>query len=515
MPLLFLIQFLTFCSIPVLASDFGVSLGDFAVTQVLEHVTNKFLEETRVADILLKTKEEPKFGSLAHLKLFNTVSYRNISVQFFPNLVHIHFEKLHVISHANISDVLWPIAFSDSFIDSHVIVPKGKLRFQIDEQNQKVELETCSLHQPNVSFHLRDSWLINKGMSALGSMMSSIFEGAICQMIHSSANELSENQRKNTRKRVPIFSYLPKKIQDHMSARNTTLFYRVTSISAQRHQLLVNAQIEWQNVEKLTEKDDAEKLLSGSETDGSNSTNKVATVEWRNGDLMTIWLEDAILNEILDQIDWNFEWMNEQIPVSSPIIPADSREFLSTLCTECFFQVNVNAKGRPTIAATNQSLVLTKTDRVNLRVSNPEKNVTSIFVSLVLTIQAELRPSFENGRLRTGVELLDTKIEMENGAFPKAWGFFMSDLIRGMIMDMMWPELKSTIEDLTYAKGLKISNYCGIDPQNAKIEIGEGIFSISTRLTLNMLRSETCLRDLSSSLPNTSRLFQKASLKKR
>ena len=102
------------------------------------------------------------------------------------------------------------------------------------------------------------------------------------------------------------------------------------------------------------------------------SNNSALDVELRERDMITFWLEDALLNNLLAQVDWQFEWMNEQIPVTSDIIPPDSRfdlflyffnffrEFLSTLCTDCFFQVNVAARGQPTIMATNNSLVLEK-----------------------------------------------------------------------------------------------------------------------------------------------------------
>ena len=115
----------------------------------------------------------------------------------------------------------------------------------------------------------------------------------------------------------------------------------MNSIDADDHQLTVRAQIEWQNLVPA-DNDETSNILNGQE-EHSNAT-KLLDMEMKNGDLVTIWLEDAILNEILDQIDWNFEWMDEQIPVSSPIIPPDSREFLSTLCTECYFQVHGNAK---------------------------------------------------------------------------------------------------------------------------------------------------------------------------
>ncbi|CAL2039934.1 unnamed protein product [Caenorhabditis brenneri] len=487
---------------PVVSSEFGVTLGDAAISQLIRHTASQFLEETRVANILLKSNESPAYGSLAHLKLFNTVSYRNVSVQFRPKVVHVFFENLNITSHANLSDVIWPVPFADSLVDSHVKVPRGHLRFIVDDQ--KVTLSKCALFNPDIAFQLRDSWLVNKGISAFGSLVSSFFEGALCSALSSSTNDL----RHKTERKFPIYEFLPKKVQDHMAARNTTLFYRVNSIDADDHQLTVRAQIEWQKLVPAV--DDATSNLLAGQEEHTNAT-KLLDLEMKNGDLVTVWLEDAILNEILDQVDWNFEWMNEQIPVSSPIIPPDSREFLSTLCTECYFQVNVNAKGRPTISATNSSLQLTKTDHIHLQVVNPEQKKTTVFVSLVLTIQAELRPSFDNGTLRTSVELLDTDITMKDGAFPKTWGVFMSDLIRGMIMDMMWPEIKSAIEDLTYGKGLKLSKHCGIDPNNVVIDIAEGSFSLSTRLVLPMFQSEACLRDLKSSIPNTSKLLQKTS----
>ncbi|CAJ0595045.1 unnamed protein product [Cylicocyclus nassatus] len=150
--------------------------------------------------------------------------------------------------------------------------------------------------------------------------------------------------------------------------------------------------------------------------ESSNAT--LLDLQLNGDDLATIWLEDGI-TKVLDQVDWTFEWMNEQLPVTSPVIPPDSSEFLTTLCTECYFQVNVGARGRPSLIATKSSLVLEKRDRMHLRVVNPNRNLTSVFVSFVLTVQAEMRPSFDGGILRTLVQLLDTHIEMEVGAFPK------------------------------------------------------------------------------------------------
>ncbi|CAD6191288.1 unnamed protein product [Caenorhabditis auriculariae] len=474
------------------ASQFGVSFGDTSVSQLVRHVAAKFFENPRVAEVLLKTRDSPSFGNIAQLDLFSVVSYRNVSIRFHPNAVQIFFERLHVNSAANLSEVSWPIIFSDSYVNSHIKIDHGYLKLKLEEN--KMSLAKCSLYSPLVDLNFRDSWIINKGISAMSSVMSSLFESFICTLLDSSISDLKHSSER----KFPVYDYLPKKVQDHMAARNTTLFYKLENIEASENQMSLRAQIEWQ---KQIIDDEASKLLT------AESNSSLLEMQMTRDDVVTVWLEDAILNEILDQIDWNFEWMNEQIAVSSPIIPQDSREFLSTLCTECYFQVNVNAKGRPSIAATNESLVLTKTDRIHLQVVNPGKNTTSVFVSLILTIQAELRPTFDDGTLRTQVQLLDTVIVMEKGAFPKTWAFFMGDLIKGMIMDMLWPELKSTIEELSYGKGVKLSKNCGIDPHSIQIDIGEGSFSISTRLVLPLFNFDNCLADLRSSVPSNLKMF--------
>lgn len=43
-----------------------------------------------------------------------------------------------------------------------------------------------------------------------------------------------------------------------------------------------------------------------------------------------------------------------------------------------------------------------------------------------------------------------------------------------MILDMMWPEIKNAIEELSYGKGVRISAACGLDPSKLNLEILEG-----------------------------------------
>lgn len=47
-----------------------------------------------------------------------------------------------------------------------------------------------------------------------------------------------------------------------------------------------------------------------------------------------------------------------------------------------------------------------------------------------------------------------------------------SEIYSGMIMDMLWPEIKNAIEELSYGKGVRISRACGVDPNEISLEIG-------------------------------------------
>lgn len=68
-----------------------------------------------------------------------------------------------------------------------------------------------------------------------------------------------------------------------------------------------------------------------------------------------------------------------------------------------------------------------------MKVVNPLTNATSVFVSFYLTLNIQLSPKVENGVFKTQVDLLDTQIKMENGAFPSHWNAFVQDLVKGYI----------------------------------------------------------------------------------
>lgn len=75
-----------------------------------------------------------------------------------------------------------------------------------------------------------------------------------------------------------------------------------------------------------------------------------------------LWIEDSTINEIFEHFRWDFEWMEERIPMESPKLPESTRLFLSTLCSNCYFIVKVSASGTPHIQfnSSNSTIVLKK-----------------------------------------------------------------------------------------------------------------------------------------------------------
>lgn len=90
----------------VSASDVGAIFGDGAISQVLRHAASKAFEEPREIDVsffllssmhcfqlLLQSREAPGLPPLALFDVFQTVDYRNLSVNFHQDAVHLIVDK--------------------------------------------------------------------------------------------------------------------------------------------------------------------------------------------------------------------------------------------------------------------------------------------------------------------------------------------------------------------------------------------------------------------------------------
>lgn len=87
---------------------------------------------------------------------------------------------------------------------------------------------------------------------------------------------------------VSLSDILPGHIRDAMNTTDFSLFYRLISISVEEKHILIIAQIEWK---RSFEND----LISN-----SNTTN--ASVKWDTEDRLVAWIDDAALNDFLNQV---------------------------------------------------------------------------------------------------------------------------------------------------------------------------------------------------------------------
>ncbi|KHN86011.1 hypothetical protein Tcan_09501 [Toxocara canis] len=475
----------------VLGSFIALDVGSGAASQLIREALHHVLTQPRPTHLTLATHERPLLASLANVVTSNRISYSNVTLRFYPDTVRVKASNVHVESLSNVSANVWPMSFGDEMVNVSLQLSDVEVAARLDGDSARVL--SCSLREPIVEASSANFWIADKLLSLASHPLQNNLQQILCPIISDYVASIDSQAIKN----VSVEEMVPSQLRSLFNDSGPVLFYRVHTVSIAEKHALVSAQLEWNETAMV-------------EDEGTPSANATEfELEWDTDERIAVWIDDTAINEILDQIAWDFQWMEEQIPVSSPAIPLSSRQFLTTLCTSCYFLLNVWARGAPVILVTNGSIVLEKRDRLNLRVVNPDRNVTSVFVSMILTINAELRPAFDSGTLRTQVQLLDTNVLMEKGAFPPTWSFFVQDLVRGMILEMMWPELKKQIEELTYGEGIRLAASCGIDPKSIQILIGESRLGASACLSLQRLSLHQCATDIKNALPNASKLFPK------
>lgn len=221
-----------------------------------------------------------------------------------------------------------------------------------------------------------------------------------------------------------------------------------------------------------------------------------------------VWVEDRVINELLERFNWQQEWIDERIPMESPKLPQSTSAFLSALCSNCYFVLRVKGKGVPSVNTwSNGTLVLRKGDEIHMKVVNPSKNVDAVFANFNLALGVQLTPRVESGVFRTQVDLLESAVQMEEGAFPSGWRGFIQDLVRGMIIDVIWPGLKHEIEALTWSDGVAIPPQCGAKPSTVEIHFRDARIGASAILQLDEISTAQCVQQLKSKLPDPAKLF--------
>uniref|UniRef100_A0A914EDH1 Uncharacterized protein n=1 Tax=Acrobeloides nanus TaxID=290746 RepID=A0A914EDH1_9BILA len=477
------------------ASELGLTVGSSAATKLASHCMNYFLRQPQAVKIKCESGVEPWFASIAHIDSRTRISFDNFTVGFEKSLIDLTLNDVMLKSTSIIN--LLPLPFFIGEDTAHVTAHINRARLKLSVHDFDVKLVGCELESGGVDVSLDRAFLLNSIFSLFQRVLpQTIMQDSLCTWMEDSLMRLHNRFHLERQ----LASLIPSQWQKYLISPNTTIFLQVGPLEARDHALIVRTAIEWMNT---TTAGPSMQPMNNTEVLLDSAQGEIVS---EHDERLTIWFEDKLINQVLDQFRWDFEWLRKDIPVESQEIPAQTREFLSALCNNCYFELNVSANGAPRVQSVNESIVLEKSDRIFLKVVNPSRNVTSVFVSFYLFLNVQLLPKIENGIFRTRVELLDTQIKMEKGAFPSSWNFFVQDLTRGMITDVIWPGLKKEIELLAYSDGLAISDHCGFEPSTAQVHLEDGRFGASVELLLSQVSTRTCIQQLQSKVPDLGKL---------
>ncbi|ETN71343.1 hypothetical protein NECAME_19377, partial [Necator americanus] len=131
--------------------------------------------------LTLKTRESPSFGSFAHLDVLNRVNYKNISVVFHEDSLHVVVDRLSVISHGNLSEMFWPFGLGEQVVD--VVLQLHRCEVHLEAEDTSFSLGDCFMVEPELSASAPGHWIVNKGVSAVASLMQPLLDSVLCNAL--------------------------------------------------------------------------------------------------------------------------------------------------------------------------------------------------------------------------------------------------------------------------------------------------------------------------------------------
>ncbi|RCN30373.1 hypothetical protein ANCCAN_23854, partial [Ancylostoma caninum] len=235
---------LIFTSLFTLASssELGAAFGDAAVSQLVRHAAAKVLQEPRVAEVILKTRESPALGSLAHLDILNRISYKNLSVVFHDDSLHVVVDRLSLLSHGNLSEVFWPFGMGEQVLDIGLQLHRGEIR--LDAEDTSFSLGDCLLVGTELAASAPGHWIADKGVSAIASLMQPMLDSVLCNAIRHQIGSMETS----TVMKFPVYDVIPEQLRRYVTKNDTTLFYRLKSLKVDDHQLTARAQLQWVDI---------------------------------------------------------------------------------------------------------------------------------------------------------------------------------------------------------------------------------------------------------------------------
>uniref|UniRef100_A0A914WZ01 Uncharacterized protein n=1 Tax=Plectus sambesii TaxID=2011161 RepID=A0A914WZ01_9BILA len=491
-----------FSVLPVIdgSSKFAFVLSQGAAEQVSDFTVKEGLKLLRRSPVTLhvQTTASPLLPALAHVNMRNVFGYRNVSVFFAEDTVGVWVRDFAVRSKANLTAQLWPMSFGEETVDMDLTVEQAYISvgmasdFNSHAPSDRLWMKSCSIDKPEMTMSAKNYWMLDVGLGLASGVVNRNFNSIVCPLVANVVGS-AKAQMSNT---LPLAMFIDKNVLP-VELRPVAVHYELSGLRVRDGHMAADVEISWQGGQSTGNESfsDATTLLP--------SSSNLFEVEFgqHGGNYFTIWLNDGIVNELVSLMKWDFQWMEAEIPVSSPKIPDSTRNFLSTLCIDCYFVLKVWNRGPPRLISSNGSISLDRFDLVNLRVVNPQRNLTSVFVSFVLNFQGEVVPFVDNGTLKAKVDLISAPVAMESSAFPAEWKSFVQELIQGMIMDMMWPEIKNRVEAITMSHGIPLPPSCGIEPNSVRILTDQGRFGVEANLQLSGFDMEECVSDMKQALP--------------
>ncbi|KAK6038535.1 hypothetical protein COOONC_23959 [Cooperia oncophora] len=235
--MMFVAAILALLSGHTFASQLGATFGDAAVSQLVRHVAAKVLQEPRVAEVTLKTKESPSLGSLAHLDILNRVNYKNLSVVFHDDSLHVVIDRFSLLSRGNLSEIFWPFGLGEQVLDVGLQLQHAEIRLDADETT--FSLGDCLLVGPEIAASVPGHWVADRGASAIASLMTPLVDSVLCNALRQHIGSLEAS----TIMRFPVYDLIPEKLRSYVIKNDTTLFYRLKSVKVNDHQLTARAQL--------------------------------------------------------------------------------------------------------------------------------------------------------------------------------------------------------------------------------------------------------------------------------
>ncbi|CEF71589.1 Bactericidal permeability-increasing protein, alpha/beta domain-containing protein [Strongyloides ratti] len=474
--------------------DFGINIGGPAATKLISPGLRKLIEKPKWIQVEMTSHKDVYFNNFIAIDLDVQLDYKNFSFKFDDQRVWVIVDNVKIESLMNINVFHLPSILGKTTTKMNASVPRAELSFLID--NYFLKVDTCAMKNVDIDATIEKSFIANALIKLASISPSSIVEFVLCKAMSKAIHNIDKYFSID----IPIINILPPVVSSQLKDLDTILSIHVVNINASDDILSLTS-----NAEVIRPSIPSENLPIKLNIDRQSTIHAML----ENNDRITLWVEDRLVNDLLNMIEWNFMWLEKEIPFSSPLLPPKSRDHMMLLCENCYYLAQVTSNGTPNVTAHKGYFVYQKADIVTITTVNPEKNKQIKFIAFNVSITLEIRSIFENGIARIQINLLDTDINLGEGvvSLPNDIKPHVQNMTRNLILDVIFPNLKEKIESLLYSEGIKIPANCGIDGKNIHILFDEGLIGLSSSVMLDELDLTLCLKNAKDALPKSDKIM--------